>query len=77
LHENIPYVAILIHRAPEVMAFPMDGEEHFVQVPPVARPGPSMPELIHIRSAELAAPLPDGFKVKIIPRANGSSSTSR
>ena len=43
------------------MAFLVDREKHLVQVPLVARPGPSMPELIGIGLPELQAPLPDGF----------------
>jgi hypothetical protein len=67
LHQNVEDVPLLIDRTPEVMAFPVDRQEHFIQVPLVAELGPSMPELIGIPLAELAAPLPDspGFSGKI------------
>jgi hypothetical protein len=39
----------------------IDGEEDFVEVPLIPRPGPSAPQLIGIRMPEFAAPLPDRF----------------
>src|SRR4029453_6528716 len=59
LPQNIEHVAVLIPRPPEIMAFPMDMEAYFVKMPLVAGPGPSMPELIGVGLAKLAAPLPD------------------
>jgi hypothetical protein len=61
LHEGIEDVALLIHRPPEVVAFTMGGEEHFIQMPLVAGLGPPTSELIGIRLAELLARLVDGF----------------
>jgi hypothetical protein len=39
----------------------MDGEKHLIQMPLVAGSGTLARELIRIRLAERAAPLPDGF----------------
>ena len=39
LHQDIEDIAVLIHRPPQVMAFTIDGEEHLIQMPLVARPG--------------------------------------
>jgi hypothetical protein len=48
LDQNIEHVPLLIHRPPELLAFPMDIEEYFVQVPLVAKPGLPTSELIGI-----------------------------
>jgi hypothetical protein len=61
LHQNVEDIPLLIDRTPEVMTFPVDRQEHFIQVPLVAGLGPSMPELIGIPLAELAAPLSNRF----------------
>ena len=61
LHEGIEDVALLIHRPLQIVAFTIDGEEHFIQVPRIPGPGPPTSELIGIRLAELPAPLADGF----------------
>jgi hypothetical protein len=61
LHQDIKDVPFLVHRPPEIVAFTTDREKDLVQVPLVAGLGPSMPELIGIGLAELAAPLPDGL----------------
>src|SRR5262245_32200392 len=53
---------VLTHGPPQVMTSATYGQEHLGQVPLVARPGPSTPELIGIGLAERAAPLPNGFK---------------
>jgi hypothetical protein len=39
LDENIQHVAVLVHGAPEIMTFAVDGEEYLIQVPFVARSG--------------------------------------
>jgi hypothetical protein len=36
LDQNIEHVAVLIHRPPEILVFPMDREEDFVEMPRVA-----------------------------------------
>jgi hypothetical protein len=61
LHQDIEHRAILIDRPPQVVPFASDRETHLVQVPRVARPGPSLPELLRIGLAELAAPLSHRF----------------
>ena len=54
-------MAVLIDGPPEIVPCPIDREKHLIQVPLVARPGTSAPELIGIRLAKLPAPLPDGL----------------
>ena len=61
LHKNVEDIPVLVDSPPEVMAYTVHRQEHLVQMPLVARPGPPMPELIRRGLAELAAPLPDGF----------------
>ena len=58
LRQNVEHRAILIDRPPQVVPFAIDHKTHLVQVPRVARLGPSMPELIRLGLAKLAAPLP-------------------
>jgi hypothetical protein len=38
LDQNIQYIAILIHRTPEVMEASVDLEEHLIKVPSVSGP---------------------------------------
>ena len=61
LHENVKDVSVLIDRPPEIMSRPLDGAEHFVQVPLVAGSRAPPAELIGLRLPELQTPLPDGF----------------
>src|SRR5262245_17115569 len=37
LHQDIEDVVVLIHRTPQVMALPVDGQKDFIQVPFVPR----------------------------------------
>jgi hypothetical protein len=55
-------VTILIHGTPQGMASAMDGEEHLVQVPLVARSRTPTPELVGILLAKFPAPLADSLK---------------
>src|SRR2546427_6162249 len=57
LDQNIQHVPLLIHGPPEIMARALNRQKHFVQVPLVARPSASAPELIGILLTKLAAPL--------------------
>ena len=42
LHQNIEDVVVLVNRAPQVMALPIDGQKHLVEVPLVPWLGASM-----------------------------------
>jgi hypothetical protein len=57
LHQDIEHRPVLIHGPPEIMALPIDREEHFIQVPLVTRLRASASELIGIRLAEFPTPL--------------------
>jgi hypothetical protein len=61
LHQDIEHVSLLIHRAPQIVAFTIDRQEDLVQVPLITWPGTPATELIRILLPELATPLPDGF----------------
>ncbi len=43
LDEDIQHVPVLVHRAPQVGRFPIDLQEHFVEVPRVAGLGTTSP----------------------------------
>ena len=57
LDENIQDVAILVDGPPQIGAYSLDGEEDLVQMPLIARPGPSAPQLIGRGLPELPAPI--------------------
>jgi hypothetical protein len=61
LYQNVEDVAVLIHGTPEAMALPNDGEEHFIEVPLIGRPGASPLQCIRISLPKLPAPIPHGF----------------
>ena len=61
LYEDIEDIVVLIHRAPEVVPFAMNGQKDLVQVPFVARARPSAPQPIGVVLATLPTPLADGF----------------
>jgi hypothetical protein len=46
-----------IHGPPQILVYALDGQNHLIEVPLVARPWPSTPELISIRLAKLVTPL--------------------
>ena len=61
LDENVDQVAVLIHRAPEILALTIDRHEDFVQEPRIAEstlPALQAPRVVR---AELPAPLPNRF----------------
>jgi hypothetical protein len=43
------------------MAFAMDGQKHFIEIPLVSRSGPAATQLIGIVLPEFATPLANGF----------------
>jgi hypothetical protein len=53
------HVAVLVHRAPEVVGLAVDLDEYLVEVPFVARSGPAPRQPVGECLAELGAPLPD------------------
>src|SRR5215471_3468371 len=48
LHQDVEDVVVLIYRAPEIMALPINRQKHFVQVPLVSWLRASMLQLICI-----------------------------
>ena len=56
LNQNIEDDTILIHGTPEIMLNTRDSDEHFVEVPLIARPGTTAAKTISKTPAELLAP---------------------
>ena len=61
LYEDVDQVAVLIHRAPEILALTVDRDEDFVQKPRISESTLSSLQLPGVIGAELPAPLPNGF----------------
>jgi len=61
LYQDVQHLPVLIDRTPEVVLCAVDGDEHFVQVPRVARLRSAAAQGVRIGLAELAAPLADGL----------------
>jgi hypothetical protein len=61
LHEKIEHHAVLVDRAPEVVQLALDLQEHFTEVPGVARPRPPLAEPASKSGTEPEAPLPDAL----------------
>lgn len=57
LPQDIEHSPVLIHGPPEIMALPIDREEHFIQVPLVTRLRASASELIGMRLAKFPTSL--------------------
>ena len=54
-------MAVLIHRAPEIMAFAADGEKDLIKMPLIARLGPSALQLVGTGLSKLSTPIPHRF----------------
>jgi hypothetical protein len=61
LHEDIEDVIVLVDSAPEVMALPVDRQEHLIQVPLIPWLGASVLQLIRVVLPKLPTPLADGL----------------
>ena len=61
LHKNINGVAILIDRTPEVLMFPLNGDDRFIQMPGIAQFALPLIQSPRISGAKLRAPLPHRF----------------
>ncbi len=77
LDQDIQHSSMLIDGAPQVGGFALDGQEHFVQMPFIARLRPSSTSLVGILLTERTRPTSHGFIASETPRAAISSSTSR
>ena len=61
LHQDVEHVAVLVHRAPEILLAAVERDEELVEVPRVAlltAPAPQRPGIVR---AERQAPLADGL----------------
>ena len=61
LHENVHGIPILINRTPEILPLPLNGDEHFVDVPDIAQAALSFFKLACIVWPKLLTPLANGF----------------
>src|SRR5262249_43521662 len=67
LHEDVEHVIVLIDRAPQVMALPVDRQKDLVEVPLVPWLGASTLQLIRIVLPKLPTPLANGFMGDVDP----------
>ena len=61
LHQGVEDVAILIHGAPEVVAFTVERQKYFIERPLVARLGAPPAQLMGVCVSKLPTPVPHGF----------------
>src|ERR1700693_2868899 len=59
LNEDVQDLAFAVHGAPDVQLSAVDGDEHFVEMPPPVRPRPSSSQLVRNDPAELQSPAAD------------------
>lgn len=61
LHQTIQHVPVLIHGPPQIVLVSSDGEDDFIEMPLVTGLCSPSAQLIGVRLAKSAAPLPDCF----------------
>ncbi len=61
LHEDVEHIAILVYGSPQVVVFAIDLDEHFIEVPLVARSRTPAAQFVGICLTELEAPLSNRF----------------
>ena len=61
LHQDINGVPILIHRPPQILLFPLDGDHDFIQELGIPQTTLSFLEFAGVGCPKFPAPLPDGF----------------
>jgi hypothetical protein len=61
LHEDVEDIVVLIHRSPEGMTLPVNGQKDFIQVPFIPRLRAPATQAIGILLPELPTPWTDGF----------------
>lgn len=61
LYKDVDHVAVLVHRAPQLLLPPPNLDEHRVQIPGIAHPAPAAPQPSSVVESEGQAPLPDRF----------------
>jgi hypothetical protein len=59
LDQDVEHDAMLIHRAPQIMNFTLNGDKDLVEVPLVARPGTLPTETLRETLAEFLTPTTD------------------
>ena len=59
LNQDVQDLAFAVHGTPDVQLSAVDGDEHFVEMPPHVRPRPSSSQLAGNDGAELQSPTAD------------------
>jgi hypothetical protein len=59
LHQYIQHVPVLINSPPQIVLFPVDGEEDLIEMPRITGLCPPPAQLVRVVLAKCAAPLPD------------------
>ena len=59
LNQDVQDLAFAVHGTPDVQLFTIDGDEHFIEMPPPVRPNPSSSQLARNDRAELQCPAVD------------------
>jgi hypothetical protein len=61
LNKDIQHLTILIHGPPEIMAFAIDGDKHFIEKSRVTGTRPAMSNFLGVLVTELETPLAHSF----------------
>ena len=61
LHQNVEDVVVLVDSTPQGMAFAIDGEKHFIEMPFVPWLGASVLQLMRVVLPEFQTPRADGL----------------
>ena len=77
LHQDVEDVAVLVHGPPQVLSLTAERDEDFIQIPGVAQPTSTAPQLSCVVETERLTPVADGFVRNETPRWASRSSTSR
>lgn len=73
MHQDTQLVSMLVNSSPEISRFALDGQQHYIKVPCVARLRMPPIQLVSILLPELPYPAPHGF----IAQADASRSQQR
>jgi hypothetical protein len=61
LHEDVEHVPVLVDRAPKIMQFASNADEHLIQMPFVVRPWPAPFQFVGQQPLEAQTPIADAL----------------
>jgi hypothetical protein len=67
LDQDVEHAAVLVRRTPGIVPDAIDAQKHLIEVPGVARLRPPPPQLPGEGRAKLLAPIPNAFRVTMMP----------